>query len=54
MGAVTDPDLPDPPSAKVVAALLRDEAYETKSAAKKGCESVVRAATGAPIEETAS
>jgi len=30
------------------------EAYETKSAAKKGCESVVRAATGAPIEEAAS
>jgi uncharacterized protein YegP (UPF0339 family) len=27
------------------------EAYETKAAAKKGCESVVRAATGAPIEE---
>jgi hypothetical protein len=24
MGAVTDPDVPDPPSAKVVAALLRD------------------------------
>ena len=30
------------------------EAYETKAAAKKGCESVVRAATGAPIEEVDS
>jgi uncharacterized protein YegP (UPF0339 family) len=30
------------------------EAYEPKAAAKKGCESVVRAAAGAPIEETAS
>ena len=27
------------------------EAYETNAAAKKGCESVLRAATGAPIEE---
>jgi uncharacterized protein YegP (UPF0339 family) len=27
------------------------EAYETKAAAKKGCESVLRAATDAPIEE---
>ncbi|GAA3249787.1 YegP family protein [Pseudonocardia petroleophila] len=27
------------------------EAYETKAAAKKGCESVLRAAEGAPIEE---
>lgn len=27
------------------------EAYETMSAAKKGCESVQRAATGAKIEE---
>jgi uncharacterized protein len=27
------------------------EAYETKAAAKKGCDSVLRAATGAPIEE---
>jgi uncharacterized protein len=30
------------------------EAYETKAAAKKGCESVVRAATDAPIEEAES
>jgi uncharacterized protein YegP (UPF0339 family) len=30
------------------------EAYETKAAAKKGCESVVRAATAAPIEEVDS
>jgi uncharacterized protein len=30
------------------------EAYETKAAAKKGCESVVRAATGAQVEETDS
>jgi uncharacterized protein len=29
------------------------EAYETKAAAKKGCESVQKAATGAPIEESA-
>lgn len=28
------------------------EAYETKAAARKGCESVQKAATGAPIEET--
>jgi uncharacterized protein len=28
------------------------EAYETKSAARKGCESVQKAADGAPIEET--
>ena len=27
------------------------EPYETKPAAKKGCESVLRAATDAPIEE---
>jgi uncharacterized protein YegP (UPF0339 family) len=27
------------------------EAYETKAAAKKGCESVQRAATGAVVEE---
>lgn len=27
------------------------EAYETKAAAKKGCESVLKAADGAPIEE---
>ena len=27
------------------------EAYESKSAAKKGCESVLRAATGAPVIE---
>jgi uncharacterized protein YegP (UPF0339 family) len=30
------------------------EAYETKTAAKKGCEAVQRAADGAPIEETTS
>ena len=30
------------------------EAYETKAATKKGCESVQRAADGATIEETAS
>ncbi|MCW2717605.1 MAG: hypothetical protein JWR81_1427 [Pseudonocardia sp.] len=30
------------------------EAYETKAAARNGCESVQRAAEGAPIEETAS
>jgi uncharacterized protein len=30
------------------------EAYETKAAAKKGCEAVQRAADGATIEETAS
>jgi uncharacterized protein YegP (UPF0339 family) len=30
------------------------EAYETRVAAKKGCESVLRAATGAPIEEVES
>lgn len=29
------------------------EAYETKAAARKGCESVQKAATGAPIEESA-
>ena len=29
------------------------EAYETKAAARKGCESVQKAANGAPIEETA-
>ena len=28
------------------------EAYETKAAARKGCESVRKAADGAPIEET--
>lgn len=28
------------------------EAYETKAAARKGCESVQKAAGGAPIEET--
>jgi uncharacterized protein YegP (UPF0339 family) len=27
------------------------EAYETKAAAKKGCESVVKASTGAPVLE---
>ena len=27
------------------------EAYETKAAAKKGCESVLKAADGAPVEE---
>ncbi|MHC1558184.1 YegP family protein [Actinomycetospora sp. C-140] len=27
------------------------EAYETRAAAKKGCESVQKAAQGAPIEE---
>ena len=27
------------------------EAYETKAAAKKGCESVARAAADAPVEE---
>jgi len=27
------------------------EAYETKAAAKKGCESVQRAAAGAAVEE---
>lgn len=27
------------------------QAYETKAAAKKGCESVQRTADGAPIEE---
>ena len=30
------------------------EAHETRAAAKKGCESVLRAATGAPIEEVES
>jgi uncharacterized protein YegP (UPF0339 family) len=30
------------------------EGYETKAAAKKGCEVVQRAADGATIEETAS
>lgn len=30
------------------------EAYETKAAAKKGCEAVQRAADGATIDETAS
>lgn len=30
------------------------EAYETRAAAKKGCESVQRAATGAPVEEVES
>jgi uncharacterized protein len=30
------------------------EAYETKAAAKKGCEAVQRAALGASIVETAS
>jgi uncharacterized protein YegP (UPF0339 family) len=29
------------------------EAYETKAAARKGCESVQKAANGAPIEESA-
>jgi uncharacterized protein YegP (UPF0339 family) len=29
------------------------EAYESKAAARKGCESVQKAADGAPIEETA-
>ncbi|GAA4922319.1 hypothetical protein EV188_103588 [Actinomycetospora succinea] len=28
------------------------EAYETRAAARKGCESVQKAADGAPIEET--
>jgi len=28
-----------------------DEAYETKAAAKKGCESVQRTAAGAAVEE---
>ncbi|GAA4982143.1 DUF1508 domain-containing protein [Pseudonocardia tropica] len=27
------------------------EAYESKAAAKKGCESVLKAADGAPVEE---
>lgn len=30
------------------------EAYETKAAAKKGCESVLKAADGAPIEDVVS
>lgn len=30
------------------------EAYETKAAAKKGCESVQKAADGAKIEEVSS
>lgn len=30
------------------------EAYESRSAANSGCESVLRAATGAPIEEVDS
>jgi uncharacterized protein YegP (UPF0339 family) len=30
------------------------EAYETKGAAKKGCESVLNAATGAPVVDTES
>jgi uncharacterized protein YegP (UPF0339 family) len=30
------------------------EAYETKAAARKGCESVQKAAEGAPIVETDS
>lgn len=30
------------------------EAYETKAAAKKGCESVQRAAEGAKVEEVES
>ena len=30
------------------------EAYETKAAAKKGCESVQRAADGAKVEEVES
>ena len=30
------------------------EAYETRAAAKKGCESVQRAADGAPVEEVSS
>lgn len=30
------------------------EAYETKAAAKKGCESVLKAADGAPVEEVES
>lgn len=30
------------------------EAYETKAAARKGCESVQNAAAGAPIVETES
>jgi uncharacterized protein YegP (UPF0339 family) len=30
------------------------EAYETKSAARNGCEAVQRAADGAKIEETSS
>ena len=30
------------------------EAYETKAAAKKGCESVLKAATDAPIVEAES
>jgi uncharacterized protein len=30
------------------------EAYETKAAAKKGCESVQRAADGAPVIEVES
>ena len=30
------------------------EAYETRSAAKKGCESVQRAAEGAPVQEVES
>lgn len=30
------------------------EAYETRAAAKKGCESVQRAAEGAPVDEVSS
>lgn len=30
------------------------QGYETKSAAKKGCESVLKAATGAPVVEVES
>lgn len=30
------------------------QAYESKSAAKKGCESVLKAATGAPVVEVES
>ena len=30
------------------------EAYETRAAAKKGCESVQRAAEGAPVQEVDS
>ncbi|MHA6626247.1 DUF1508 domain-containing protein [Pseudonocardia sichuanensis] len=43
-----------PPTSQRATARQLGEAYETKAAAKKGCESLLKAADGAPVVETDS